>query len=246
MLANDYLNNAQRLLEKIQETQLDAILEAASWITDSLLEGGVFHVFGSGHSHIIANEAHGRAGGLVPVQPIKDPMEGKAERLEGHAAVVLNQWDVRAGEIMIISSNSGINPAPIEMALEAQERGLKVIVVTSMAHTQSASSRHSSGNKLYQVADLVIDNCGIVGDAAIEVPGFPGRAGATSSIAGVAIVNAIVVQVAENLSSQSVTPPILISANITGGDEHNEQVRAQYRERLKKTMGPSYRKPVST
>ncbi len=73
MLANDYLNNAQRLLETIQDTQLDAILEAASWITDSLLKGGVFHLFGSGHSHIIANEAHGRAGGLVPVQPIKDP-----------------------------------------------------------------------------------------------------------------------------------------------------------------------------
>ncbi len=78
----------------------------------------------------------------------------KAERLEGHAAIVLNQWDVRAGEIMITSSNSGINPAPIEMALEAKECGLKVIIVTSMAHTQSASSRYSSGNKLYQVADL--------------------------------------------------------------------------------------------
>ncbi len=91
---------------------------------------------------------------------------------------------------------------------------------------------------------MVIDNCGIVGDAAIEVPEFPGRAGATSSIAGVAIVNAIVVQVAENLTNQGVTPLILISANIAGGDEHNEQVRAQYRKRLKKTMGPSYRKPV--
>jgi uncharacterized phosphosugar-binding protein len=245
MLANDYLENARRLLETIQESQADAISEAASWITDSLIEGKVFHVFGSGHSHILAEEAHSRAGGLAPVQPIDDPMDGKAERLEGYAAVLLNQYDVREGEVIIIASNSGINPLPVEMAIEAKERGLRVIAVTSMAHTQAAPSRHSSGKKLYQVADLVIDNCGIVGDASIEVPGFPGRAGATSSIAGVAIVNAIAVQVAENLVNRGVTPPILISSNVAGGDEHNERIRSRYRERLKKTMGPRYSKPVT-
>ncbi|MEA3338159.1 MAG: SIS domain-containing protein [Chloroflexota bacterium] len=245
MLANDYLINAQSLVKKIQETQMKAILEAASWITDSLAEGGILHVFGSGHSHMSALEAQGRAGGLVPVQPINDPTQGKAERLEGYAAVVLNQWDVREGEVIMIFSNSGINAVPIEMAMEAKDRGLKVIAVTSMAHTRSAAPRHSSGLKLYEVADLVIDNCGIIGDASIEVPGFPGRAGATSSIASVAIVNAITVQVAQNLAERGIMPPILISANVAGGDEHNEQVRAQYRERLKKTMGPSYRKPVS-
>ncbi len=243
MLANDFLINAQQLITTIQETQMDAILTAAGWITESLADGGVFHVFGSGHSHIIANEAHGRAGGLVSVQPIIDPMEGKAERLEGYASIVLDQWDVREGEVLFIASNSGINPLPIEMALEAQQRGLKVVAVTSMAHTQTAPSRHSSGKKLYEVADLVIDNCGIVGDAAIEVPGFPGRAGATSSIAGAAIVNAISVQIAGNLVEKGISPPILISANIPGGDEHNEQVRAQYYNRLKKTMGPSYGQP---
>jgi uncharacterized phosphosugar-binding protein len=179
------------------------------------------------------------------VQPISDPFEGKAERLEGYAAVLLRQFDVRNGEVIIISSNSGINPLPVEMALEAKEWGLKVIAITSMAHTQDATSRHSNGKKLYQVADLVIDNCGIVGDAAIKVPGFPGRAGATSSIAGVAIINAIAVQVAENLTEKGITPPILISSNVAGGDEHNERIRAQYRERLKKTMGPRYQKPKS-
>jgi uncharacterized phosphosugar-binding protein len=243
VLASDYLNNAQQLLKTIQESQLEAITQAASWITESLIEGGVFHVFGSGHSHIAAIEAHSRAGGLVPVQPITDPFEGKAERLEGYAAVLLRQFDVREGEVIIVSSNSGINALPVEMALEAKERGLKVIAITSMAHTKAADSRHASGKKLYQVADLVIDNCGIAGDAAIEVPGFPGRAGATSSIAGVAIVNAIAVQVAENLMGKGETPPILISSNVVGGDEHNERIRAQYRERLKKTMGPRYQGP---
>jgi len=220
-------------------------MKAAAWITDSLLDGGVFHVFGSGHSHILADEAHSRAGGLVPVQPIDDPVEGKAERLEGYAAVLLNQYDVREGEVIIIASNSGINALPVEMAIEAKKRGLRVIAVTSMAHTQAASSRHSSGKKLYQVADLVIDNCGIVGDASIEVPGFPGRAGATSSIAGVAIVDSIVVQVAENLVKEGVNPPILISSNVPGGDEHNERIRSKYRERLKKTMGPRYQASAS-
>ena len=245
MLAHDYLQNACQLLQRIEGSQLDTIMEAAAWITDSLLDGGVFHVFGSGHSHILADEAHSRAGGLVPVQPIDDPVEGKAERLEGYAAVLLNQYDVREGEVIIIASNSGINALPVEMAIEAKKRGLRVIAVTSMAHTQAASSRHSSGKKLYQLADLVIDNCGIVGDAAIEVPGFPGRAGATSSIAGVAIINSIVVRVAENLVKKGVTPPILISSNVPGGDEHNERIRSRYRDRLKRTMGPRYRPSIS-
>lgn len=241
MLANDYLANAQKLLKTIRETQMEAIQTASAWITESIVDGGVFHAFGSGHSYIIAAEAHGRAGGLVPVQPIYDPAEGKAERLEGYAATVLNQYDVREGEVLLIASNSGINAVPIEMALEAQKRGLKVVAVTSMTHTQIGASRHSSGKKLYEIADLVIDNCGIVGDAAIEVPGFPGRVGATSSIAGAAIVNAITVQVAENLSARGIMPPILISANIAGGDEHNARIQAQYIERLKRTMIPVYK-----
>ncbi len=232
MLANDYLNNAQRLLQRIQETQLDAITKTASWITDSLIAGGIFHLFGSGHSNLIAIEGNGRAGGLVPVQSIADPTEGKAERLEGYAAILLNQSDLRPGEVLIIASNSGINPVPVEMAMEAKKRGLKVVAVTSMEHTQSTASRHSSGKKLYQVADLVIDNCGVVGDAAMEVEGAPGKTGATSSIAGAAIINAITVQVVENLAKQGKTPPILISANIPGGDEHNKRIQAQYKERL--------------
>jgi uncharacterized phosphosugar-binding protein len=236
MLANAYLENAQQLLKTIQESQMEAIQQAAAWISDSIAQGGVFHVFGSGHSHMSTLEAHGRAGGLVPVQPLTDPAEGKAERLEGYAAQLLSRWDVRPGEVVLIFSNSGINPVPIEMAIEARRIGLKVVAITSMQHTQSTPPRHSSGQKLYQVADLVIDNCGIVGDAAIDVPGFPGRAGATSSIASVAIVNALVLQIAENLAGQGITPPILISANIPGGDEHNEQIQAQYWDRLKATM----------
>lgn len=242
MLAKDYLENAQRLLNTIQETQMEAIQQAAAWISDSIAQGGVMHVFGSGHSHMSALEAHGRAGGLVPVQPLTDPAEGKAERLEGYASQLLSRWDVRPGEVVLIFSNSGINAVPIEMAMEAKRMGLKVVAITSMRHTQSAPARHSSGQKLYQVADLVIDNCGIVGDAAIEVPGSPGRAGATSSIASVAIVNALVAQIAENLTAQGITPPILISANVPGGDEHNETIREQYWPRLKATMDRTFRR----
>lgn len=236
MLARNYLESAQRLLEAIEQTQMDAIQRAAAAICDSIAAGGVLHVFGSGHSHILADEAHSRAGGLVPVQPIADPLDGKAERLGGYAVILLDQYDVRPGEVLIVASNSGINPLPIEMALEAKKLGLMVVAITSLVHSVPAASRHSSGKKLYQVADVVIDNCGIAGDAAIDVPGSPGRSGATSTVAGVAIIESIVVQVTENLANRGIVPPILISSNVPGGDEHNKEVRSKYRERLKKTM----------
>jgi uncharacterized phosphosugar-binding protein len=135
--------------------------------------------------------------------------------------------------VVVVVSNSGRNPLPIEVALESKKKGAKVIALTSMAHTQSVTSRHPSGKRLFEIADVVVDNCCEPGDAIVEIEGLPGKVGATSSVACTFIINSILVQATENIAKTGVTPPILISANLDGSDEHNDRLRAQYRGRIR-------------
>jgi uncharacterized phosphosugar-binding protein len=141
---------------------------------------------------------------------------------------------------MIVISNSGINPVPIEMAMLAKEAGLIVVAITSRAHSQSVNSRHSSGKRLYEVADIVIDNRGVPGDAAIPLPSVNFKSGATSTVAGTAIVQAIVVQAAALLAERGITPPVFISANLPAGDAHNRELVSRYRSHLARYFISSY------
>jgi uncharacterized phosphosugar-binding protein len=155
-----------------------------------------FLVYGSGHSALIARDAAGRAGGLVPALHILDIADGDAERLEGVAKIILGRYELRPGSVIFIVSNSGINAVPIEMAMLCKEAGLTVVAVTSLSHSRQFNSRHSSGRKLYELADIVIDTHATPGDASIELPGTSARSGATSTIAGSAVMQAVTVQAA--------------------------------------------------
>jgi uncharacterized phosphosugar-binding protein len=232
-----YYEAVVRLLGEIQHSQAEAIDKAADLIFSSLAADGVLHIFGSGHSHSVAEEAFHRAGGLVPVNTMTEPFlspltspkkSGRFERLSGLATILLD-----SDEVLIIISNAGINSVPVELALEAKKRDLTVIAITSLRHAQAVTSRHISGKRLFEVADLVIDNGGEAGDGALTFPGLTAKVGPTSLIAGAFIINSIVCGVVARFLAKGLTPPVYLSANLPGGDEHNRQLEARYKGRIK-------------
>lgn len=237
-----YYEAVARLLGEIHRSQGPAIDQAADLIFSSLTADGVLHLFGSGHSHLVAEEAFHRAGGLVPVNAMTEPFltpltpprkSGRLERVSGIAAILLDYHEPRPGEVLLIASNAGINAVPVELALEAKKRELTVIAITSLRHSQAVASRHASGKRLFELADLVIDNCGEAGDGAITFPGLAGKVGPTSLLAGAFIVNAIVCGVVERFVVKGLSPPVYLSANLPGGDEHNRRLEAKYKGRIK-------------
>ena len=232
--------HGQHLQKKMQEVldhELPNIEAAAELAARSCLKGGRIYVFGTGHSHLIAEEFYIRAGGLALVKAILPPelmldqMPLKSthlERLEGIAAVLLELYKVEAGDTLIVVSNSGRNAVPVEMCLEAKKRGVSVVAMTSMKHSGGCDSRHSSGKKLYQLADVTIDNCADKGDASYYVEGFDIPIGPTSDAVGIAIAQALVCRVVDKLVQQGIEPPIFKSSNVDGGDEKNAALYEKY------------------
>ncbi len=237
-----YPKAIREVLDKIDKTQRKTIEQAGGLISQSLINGGILHIFGTGHSLSVAMEIFHRAGGLVPVNLICDvclstlsePRKaGWFERLSGFAEVLLAEHDLRPGEVIIIVSNSGINPVPIEIAIGAKARGLKVVAITSIEHSSNTDCRHPGGKKLYELADIFLDNCGVKGDAVINISGLNQPIASVSVLAGVYILNCISEVVIRNFVKKGVQAPVYKSANIEGGDEYNRQIEAKYKKRIK-------------
>ena len=198
--------------------------------------------FGAGHAGIIAEEMCYRAGGLVPVVPIFAPgltvntrpatLETDMERISGYAGLLIKAARITRGDMLIVHSNSGRNTVAIEMAEEARKMDIFVVALTSKAHSSAVTSRHPQGYKLMDVADLVIDNCGVPGDAICEVQGVEARVASTSTVVGAALMNSLVVETASILQSRGVKPPIFISANIDHSAESNQYWMDYYGSRL--------------
>ena len=241
---------AARLME-VQEAVLSEerpnLLEAARLLAGSL-DGHepdrMIHVFGCGHSHLMAEEAFWRAGGLVPVHPILDPnltplggsRTSPLERLEGYARVLLTGEDLRPGEVVVVFSNSGINALPLEVALAAKEAGLRVVAVTSPVHSKDVEPRHSSGQRLFELADVTIDTHVPTGDAAVDLTGLTSgaeghRVAPLSTAIGALVWNALVAEVAYLRAVAGSEPATFISQNVPGGDEANEALVSRYRPR---------------
>lgn len=231
--AQEYYEKVTEVLAKVNETQMDKILQAADMVADSIADDKILYLLGGGHSLMVAAEAYHRAGGLAPVDIIHDKSFGRAERCQGYAKQLLDWYNPAPGSVVVIISNSGRNALGIETALECRERGVKTIAVTSLAHSSAADSRHPSGKRLFEIADIVIDNCGILGDAILDVEGVMGKICPTSTISGAMIVDMIMAQVVQNLVDRGMTPPVFISANVDGGDEHNKKVFAKYQHLIK-------------
>ncbi len=227
-----YRARVSSLIEEIGRSQAEAIERAAQATADCLARDGIIYLLGSGHSLLPAYEVHNRAGGMAPVNVILDPGFGRAERVPGYAQTLFDKYDPERGSVLVIVSNSGRNPLPIEMAILGKEREMTVVAITSLAHSTSVTSRHPSGKRLFELADIVIDNLGEPGDAAIEVEGVAGKMGATSSIAAITVVNSIMLDAAQILASRGQAAPVLISANLDGSDEHNARLYERYKGRV--------------
>ena len=240
--ALEYTIATQTLLQGIVGTQMDKIERAAEIIADAIANDGLLYTFGTGHSHVIAEDVAYRAGGLAPVDAILEPsLTGHQqvfksefmERVEGMAEVILDYYEISSKDALVVISNSGRNAAPVEMAELAKARGVPVIAVTSLAHSKGTTSRLSGGKKLYQVADVVIDNGCPKGDCLLRLDGLQQPVGAGSGVAGMFIVHAIIVQTIQNLLDRGIQPPVFMSGNIDGSEEFNRPFLERYKGRVR-------------
>ncbi|MGC4106567.1 MAG: SIS domain-containing protein [Thermomicrobiales bacterium] len=233
-----YLSSIREHIAVLAGDENDRITQVAGVIAASIADGGIVHVFGSGHSNLLAQEVFYRAGGLVPFNAMLDinlTIFGSSratllERLEGYGPSLLTNYEVLPGEVVIVISTSGINPVPIEVAETAKANGATVVAVTSAEAYREAASRHSTGKRLVDVADFVLDTHVPVGDAIETIGGV--TVGATSTILGAAIMNALVVATTERLVSSGHPVPAFVSQNVPGGDEHNNALLDRYRARI--------------
>ena len=237
--ALQYMQHVQELLQAIVETQQEAIAAAAQAIEEAVRQEGMLYLFGTGHSHLLCEEGHYRAGGLAAVCPMLSSAlmlhEGAVvstllERTSGIGPALLSRYALSARDVLMVFSNSGVNAVPVETALAAKERGLTVIAVTALDYAATVPAG-PSGRKLAEIADIVLDNQGLPGDALVPVGASGVRTGAASTVTGAFSLNAVLVEVVCRLTGADEVPPVYISANLPNSADHNARLVNRYRTR---------------
>ena len=241
MKSLEYLTHVRDMLSQAASSQLEHVNALARAMADTIIAGKTVFLLGTGHSSLLAQELFYRAGGLVRVQPM---LEGPLmlhesasqstlyEREPERAGDLMAKYDVGAGDLLLVISNSGRNPLCVEMALRAKAAGCFVVTLTNIKHSSAGASRHGSGLRLYEAADLVLDNLGELGDACIAYDTFPGKAAPTSTVVGAALLQAAAAQTVQYILEDGGTPEVYASSNIDGGDEINEAYLEKYRGRI--------------
>lgn len=244
-----YLERAAAILGEIREKQGANIAKAADVMAEAIANGGLVHVFGSGHSVIPVLDIFPRYGSFPGFHPLLDPrlmwfnVLGPGgvrellwlERQEGYISVFLRNFKLLDKDVLLVFSHGGLNAAPVEAALEAKRLGLTVVAVTSLENHRRATATHSSGKKLADVADIVIDNCVPPEDALVEIDGVPEKVAAGSTLAVVAISMSLVVEVAGRLAEKGISLPIFVSPNVPDfAPDYNDKVFGEYKKRLKR------------
>lgn len=249
MSARAYQKQINSVLAKIWEMQIDNIQKVSAIMADVISNDGLVHIFGSGHSVLPVQDMFPRYGSYPGFRPLMDMRlmwtnvigSGGAkgllwlERREGYAQVLFENEPIRKGDVMLVFSHGGLNAVGIEVLMEAKKRGLSTVAVTSMDNYAKRAATHSSGKKLADVADIVIDNCTPAEDALVSIDGWKAPVAAGSTVAFITIAMSIVAQVAANLGAKGHTPPVFVSPNVLGipPDQMN-RVYEEYEQRLKR------------
>ena len=234
----EYHQASTALLDQIVETNKKVLPEAIEWMANTIIKDRIIHTFGTGHSHIIGLELFVRAGGLANVNAFLDSIvmtsEGarrsaEIERISGVSRVLWDQHHIKTEDLFIVISNSGRNAMPIEMGERAKANGNKVIAITSIEQSKKYPVRIEGQKKLYEIADLVLDNCVPPGDGMLQIGGE--LTGAASTIAGCFIVNLLATEAMKIAADKGVKLPVYYSQNIDGFD--NETLYNRYKDRIK-------------
>jgi uncharacterized phosphosugar-binding protein len=240
-----YAAVARQAIDRFLATQREAIAQAARLAAASLMAGGVLQAFGTGHSRAIALELVGRAGGLVPANQLAirdlvyygdavpaEILDPKVERILGLAERIWELARIEPADVFVIASHSGANGSIVEMAQLAKRHGHVLIAITSRQHTAAITSRHPSGKRLAELADVVIDNCAPYGDAAVALSDG-GAVGPLSNVIGILAANLLAVEIAGHYLAAGAPPPVFRSMNAPGNDEHNQRLMAHYGDRVR-------------
>jgi uncharacterized phosphosugar-binding protein len=234
----EYMNKVDELLHTVAEKNSENIKKLARMFADNIDQDKLIHTFGTGHSHMVGIELFARAGGLGNVDAMLDPdvltsngaeRSCALEKLPGLADLIYDNYCIEKGDIMIITSNSGRNAMPIEMAMRCQKEGVYVVAVTNLAQSKAAVSRDPSGKRLFECADMILDNCVPAGDSLVTYGGI--KTGAGSTIASVFLVDTVVAEAIRILTSEGKKPPVFQSQNVDGFN--NDYIYAHYGNRIK-------------
>ena len=234
----EYMNKITEVLEKSYETNKDLIKDLSVKFAENIKTGHVIHTFGTGHSHMVGIELFARAGGLGNVDAMLDPdtltacgaqRSGAIEKLSGLADINNDQYNIQKGDIMIITSNSGRNAVPIEMAMRCQKEGIYTVAVTNLEQSKNTTSRHPSGKRLFECVDAIIDTAGPTGDSMMTIGSI--KTGPASSITSMFLLNTIVTEAIKILDAEGIKAPVLQSQNVDGFD--NDAIYKAYEGKVK-------------
>ncbi|MFF8402670.1 SIS domain-containing protein [Streptomyces sp. NPDC014846] len=241
--ADLFFDAAITLLQRVREEEAAAITTAGTLLADTVAAGGRLFAFGAGHSSLAAQDVVYRAGGLALMNLLAVPgvvgvdvtpatLGSALERVDGLASAVLDTSPVRAGDALLIISLSGRNALPVEMAMSARTRGVRVIGVTSVAYASQTTSRHASGTFLKDHCDVVLDSKIAVGDAELTLDTIPAPFAPASTVVTAALMQAVMATAAATLADRGIEPPLLRSGNVDGGHEWNGRVMREYGDRI--------------
>ena len=234
------------IAERVKATQGDNIMKAAQLMADCTENGGIIRAFGCGHSHLITEDIFWRSATLANVQAIVESVvtgqaeitkSGKLEQMEGYGQILFTYHKIAKPDVVLCISNSGNNSVTVDFARAARDTGVPVIAITNVKYSDFLNKRHSLGINLKDVADVVIDNCSEIGDAVVDIDGFDIKVGSSSTIPGVFIQSALIVQTVELLVKKGVKPDVYynghLEVNDAGTKTHNDALVDKYYYRIR-------------